>query len=349
MSWRDIGTDDPRVKVRAGKRSRPRTKIRPDYSNSPVALVVGIDRGRYTVMLEGTPVQCIRARELGRRAIVIGDQVRVSGDVSGREGTLARIVEILPRQRVLRRSLEEAADQRGEKVIVSGADLLVIVVAAADPPPRIGMVDRCLVAAEEAGIDAVLCITKADLADPSEFLKNFASFPLATVVTSAEAGEEGLNDLKDLLESRFSVMVGHSGVGKSTLINALIPNADRETGAVNVQTGKGRHTSTSAIAFQLPEGGWVVDTPGVRSFGLSHATKEDVLATFPGISGATQFCLPNCTHLEGDPSCALDQWVKNRGPFADASEESLDSDSQVLLEQRTDLVKRARNLLPGVG
>lgn len=343
MSRRDTGTDDPRVRVRAQKGSRPRSKVRPDYSQAPTGLVVGIDRGRYAVAMPGgATIQCVRARELGRRGVVIGDRVRISGDASGREGTLARIVQIVPRERVLRRSLEEAADSRGEKIIVAGADLLVIVVAAADPPPRVGMVDRCLVAAQEAGIGAVLCVTKADLADPEPFLANFAGFPVRTVITAPEQSERGLDELRGALQGKFSVLVGHSGVGKSTLINALIPEAERDTGAVNRATGRGRHTSTSAVAFPLPEGGWVVDTPGVRSFGLSHATSADVLAAFPGLTAATAFCLPNCSHEAGEPSCALDEWAAGSGPFAQDSAEA----GAAL---RKDLVRRARSLLAGVG
>lgn len=315
MGRRDTGTDDPRVRVRPGRGSRPRTKVRPDWSGRPLGRVVAIDRGRWGVVLDGdtTRVQAVRAKELGRGAIVMGDRVRLTGDLSGRPDTLARIVAVEERSTVLRRSLEDAPDQLGEKVIVANAEVMVIVVALADPPPRQGMVDRCLVAAYEAGLRPVLCLTKADLADPAAFLATYADFDLDTVVTSP--AHEGLDRLRELLGGRFSVLVGHSGVGKSTLINELVPGAGRAVGHVNDVTGRGRHTSTSSEAFELPGGGWVVDTPGVRSFGLGHVGVDDVLAVFPDVAGAATWCLPMCTHAADEPSCALDAWARGGAPF----------------------------------
>ncbi|MFC7580188.1 ribosome small subunit-dependent GTPase A [Schaalia naturae] len=314
---RDTGTDDPRVRVRPGKGSRPRSKIRPDWSARPLGRVVAIDRGRYGVVLgDGTRVVGVRARELGRRSVLLGDRVRMTGDLSGRADTLARLVAVEPRDSVLRRSRDDAPDDRAEKAIVANAQVMVIVVAAADPAPRTGMVDRCLVAAYEAGLEPVLCVTKADLADPAGFLARFGSFGLASVVTSVGAGgADGVEELARLLAGRFSVLVGHSGVGKSTLINALVPGAGRATGRVNAVTGRGRHTSTSAVALELPGGGWVADTPGVRSFGLGHVAAEDVLAVFPDVAEAATWCLPMCTHLADEPSCALDAWAGGASPF----------------------------------
>lgn len=228
----------------------------------------------------------------------MGDLVRLSGDLSGTEGSLARIVQIEPRQHVLRRSLEDA-DGRAEKTIVANADMMVVVTAATNPEPRVGMVERCLVAAAEAQIPALLCMTKCDLASPDDFISQFEGFPVEIVTTGG-----GIGPLSERLAGKFSVLVGHSGVGKSTLINALIPDADRQVGDVNANTGKGRHTSTSSVALELPGGGWVVDTPGVRSFGLGHATTLDVLGVYPGLLAATEDCLPLCEHLD-DPECAL--------------------------------------------
>lgn len=335
MAQYDTGTDDQRVRVRPPKSSRPRTKRRPDYSERPLGRVVGVDRGRFAVALDGNPdqiVSAVKARELPRASVVIGDQVRLTGDLTGREGTLARIAQVEERKNVLRRSLEEAAEGRGEKIIVANADLMVIVVAAATPPPRVGMVDRCLVAARESGIPALLCLTKTDLADTADFLKHFDGFGLAVVQTQVIGTHiEGIEAVQDLTDDRFSVLIGHSGVGKSTLINELAPEANRAVGVVNEHTGKGRHTSTSAVALPLAGGGWIVDTPGVRSFGLGHVSEENVLDVFPGVAQATELCLPNCSHAVDEPSCAIDSWVSeapDEGPVP-----------------RTERAQRARALL----
>ena len=218
MARRDTGTDDPRVRVRAGKGSRPRTKDRPDWSSKPLGRVIGIDRGRYQVSLEenGTRVVAVRARELGRGSVIMGDRVRLTGDLSGHPDTLARIVTVEERSSVLRRSLEDAPDQRGEKAIVANADTMCIVVALADPPPRTGMIDRCLVAAFEAGLDPILVLTKADLASADELIAAYQDFDVRVVLTSAEDGDAdpGVAELRSLLAGHWSVLVGHSGVGK---------------------------------------------------------------------------------------------------------------------------------------
>ena len=325
MARRDTGTDDPRVRVRAGKGSRPRTKDRPDWSSKPLGRIIGIDRGRYQVSLEedGTRVVAVRARELGRGSVIMGDRVRLTGDLSGRPDTLARIVAVEERSSVLRRSLEDAPDQRGEKAIVANADMMCIVVALADPPPRTGMIDRCLVAA-------------------------YQDFDVRVVLTSAEAGQAdpGVAELRALLAGHWSVLVGHSGVGKSTLINLLVPGADRATGHVNEVTGRGRHTSTSSEAFELEAGGWIVDTPGVRSFGLGHVSVADVLGVFPDVAEAAAWCLPLCSHGEEEPSCALDTYARATGPFAidEAGAEDVDQ----LRQGRASRVASVRRLLEAV-
>ncbi|MCL2454709.1 MAG: ribosome small subunit-dependent GTPase A [Micrococcales bacterium] len=305
--------DERDVRIRPGRGSRPRTKQRPTHADAATALVTTVDRGRYTTLLDGRVVVAMKARELGRSRVVPGDEVDLVGDLSGKPGTLARIVRIAPRRTVLRRTADDTDPT--ERVVVANADQLVIVTALAEPEPRIRMIDRCVVAAYDAGMDAVLALTKADLADPTPLSSLYAAAGVRVVVTSLEPGQEiaGLDALRDTLDGQVSVLVGHSGVGKSTLVNALVPHARRATGVVNEVTGRGRHTSTSAVA--LPVTGcdaetWVIDTPGVRSFGLAHVDPAHLLAAFTDLAEvATASCPRGCTHLADAPDCALDEWA----------------------------------------
>lgn len=258
----------------------------------------------------------MKARELGRAGIVVGDRVALVGDVSGDPGSLARVVRVEPRTGTLRRTADD--NDPIERIVVTGADQLLIVTALANPEPRARMVDRCLVAAYDAGLEPVLVLTKADLAEPDTFLAQFAALDLPVIVTHLRDDGDivGVEQVRDRLRGRDSVLVGHSGVGKSTLVNALVPSAERATGSVNAVTGRGRHTSSSAVALQLlddeghPEG-WITDTPGVRSFGLAHIDAARILDAFPDLQPGEENCPRGCSHDE--PDCALDDFVADGG------------------------------------
>jgi ribosome biogenesis GTPase / thiamine phosphate phosphatase len=284
-------------------RSRPRTKDRPDYTDAEIGMVVTVDRGRYRVLISEREVLATKARQLGRKAVIVGDRVRVVGDTSGEEGTLARIVQVEERETVLRRTADD--DDPYERPIVANADQLVIVTALADPPPRTGMIDRILVAGYDAGIQPLLCLTKADLAAPDALVSEYE--PLGVPVEVMSTGAD-LDPLRVRLFGHRSVFVGHSGVGKSTLVNALIPGADRAIGAVNLVTGRGRHISSSAIALRLPDSNssWVIDTPGVRSFGLSHVSRHRIISAFDDLRTIAEDCPRGCRHDDAAPECALD-------------------------------------------
>ena len=304
MSPREYDESD--VKIRSGRGSRPRTKTRPEHADAVSAMVVTVDRGRWGCVLGGDPdrlVTAMRARELGRTPIVVGDQVDVVGDLSGRPDTLARIVRRAERRTVLRRTADDTDST--ERVVVANADQLLIVVALSDPPPRTGLVDRALVAAYVGGLRPILCLTKSDLAPAEPFAGQFADLDI-TVITAGR--DDPLDEVEPLLTGKVTVLLGHSGVGKSTLVNRLVPQADRATGEVS-GVGKGKHTSTQSVALPLPGGGWVVDTPGIRSFGLAHVEPDDVLRAFSDLADAIDDCPRGCGHMgpPADPECALDE------------------------------------------
>lgn len=271
-------------------------------------MVTGVDRGRWTCAIDADPnrsVTAMRARELGRTPIVVGDRVGIVGDVSGKQDTLARIVRVEERSSVLRRTADDTDPY--ERVVVANAEQLLIVTALADPPPRTGFINRCLVACFAGGLRPVLCLTKADLASPQELLDAYADLAVPAVVTRHDGP---LDEVTELLTGRVSALVGHSGVGKSTLVNRLVPDAFLATGEVSA-IGKGRHTSVAAVALPLPGSGWVVDTPGIRSFGLAHVTPDDIVMAFTEFAEAAEHCRPGCGHQgpPADPECALDQVV----------------------------------------
>ncbi|GAB3144983.1 ribosome small subunit-dependent GTPase A [Microbacterium neimengense] len=317
MSWlppdddeEDLAYDESAFRARPNpKANRPRTKRRPAHADARIARVLGVDRGRYQVLVdEDEPTEreivATRARELRRTPIVTGDRARVVGDVSGTEGTLSRIVGIEDRITLLRRSADDT--DQVERVVVANADQMLVVVAAADPEPRARLVDRYLIAALDAGIRPLLVVTKTDLADPAPFLSHFDGIDIE-VFTSAR-GEMPVERIGAALVGHSTVFVGHSGVGKSTLVNALVPGARRATGHVNEVTGRGRHTSSSTVSLRYRGdggSGWVIDTPGVRSFGLGHVDPANILRAFTDLATVAEDCPRGCTHLPDAPDCAI--------------------------------------------
>jgi ribosome biogenesis GTPase len=302
----DLDESDIRVRPNP-KGNKPRTKNRPEYKNAPIGMVTGVDKSRYHVLLEGENrlVMATMGKEIRKAGAVVGDRVALSGDTSETVGALARIVRVEPRTSLLRRSADDT--DVVERVIVANADQMAIVIAAANPEPRTRLVDRYLAAAYDAGLSPILVITKTDLSDPSEFLANFASLSIPVIQTRSD--EPKLGELHKLLAGHITVTVGHSGVGKSTLVNALAPHADRATGHVNEVTGRGRHTSSSARAIDLGDG-WIIDTPGVRSFGLGHIDPDNLIKSFADLWEFAKDCPRDCSHEATSPDCELDDAIQ---------------------------------------
>ena len=301
--------DGENVRVRPARTSRPRSKDRPDYSKSTLALVISVDRGRTTCLIEskGLVVTAMKARELGKQSVVVGDLVGLVGDLTGNAGSLARIVSVTPRSNELSRTIDDG--EKVEKRIVANVDQMAIVVAAASPQPRHGFVDRALVIAFDQGIKPILVVTKTDLDSGNDFIKPYLELDVEVVKTKGLNLEkksifkgDSLKDLRKILSGKKTVLLGHSGVGKSTLVNALADSAEQATGEVNDVTGRGRHTSSAAIAFALNPG-WIIDTPGVRSFGVAHIDSTRVISAFSEFTKIIQHCPKKCSHDES--SCAL--------------------------------------------
>ncbi len=266
-----------------------------------VARVVAVDRGRLMVVHQGVVLPARFAGGMRGTKVSVGDDVRV---VPPRhESDQARITELLDRASWLVRTGDD--DQDDERVVVANADQIVIVVTADHLDAGTRFADRVMVAASVGHLDAILCINKIDLVEDrtevDAVTDRYTAIDVPVVVTSADTGE-GVDRLEALLSGVWTAFTGHSGVGKSSLFNRLAP--DREQVVAEIGRFGGRHTTVAALAVPLPRhDAWLVDTPGVRSFGLGTLAAEDLPAHLPELA-ALDCELDDCVHA-GEPGCRL--------------------------------------------
>ncbi len=273
----------------------------------------------YEVMHAGMPVVCILGARLrndlfagDRQAVTHVDPIAIGDEVAFvRTGDGShRIVERLPRRSKLSRP--DAGKHVFEQVVAANLDQAVPVFAAAAPPPKWNLLDRYLVTAEANDLPAVIVITKIDLArgdlQAAEEVATYRRIGYPVLLVSSVTGE-GLEEVRQALQGRLSVLLGKSGVGKTSLLNALQPGLGLRVNQINA-VGKGKHTTTAAEMFSLDFGGAIVDTPGVREFGLWDIEAEELASTFPEMRrfiGLCRFGL-DCLHNE-EPGCAVRQAV----------------------------------------
>lgn len=234
--------------------------------------------------------------------VAIGDEVTYKGS---KDGT-GVIIEVLPRRNKLSR--KAAGTKPLEQVIVANLDQIVAVVAATQPSPKWKILDRYLADAEFLEVPAMICITKMDLVDENEFVEDvdvYRGIGYPAILTSALTGR-GLDELESALENRVSLLLGKSGVGKTTLLNWIQPDLGLAVQDISEKTGKGKHTTSHLEMFELGFGGFIVDTPGIREFGLWQTEDIDITWLFREMRPYIGSCKfgASCTHSH-EPGCAI--------------------------------------------
>ena len=271
------------------------------------ALVLSLSQGRALLAIDGEARDVPLSFELARTqsaSVAVGDVVEVVGEGSG-----ARVGHV--RERRSRLARPDPGNAYRERVLAANVDLAVVVLSVVAPPLRPALVDRFLVALEYGGVAPVLCVNKVDLLEGSaardqveRVLAPYRELGVPCTLASAASGE-GIEELAEAVRDRTCVFVRHSGVGKSSLLNALDPDRARSTGGVRTADGKGRHTTTSSRLTELGDGTRVIDTPGIRAFGLWNLDGETLRHSFAEFAGPSASCrFRDCTHVH-EPECAV--------------------------------------------
>jgi ribosome biogenesis GTPase len=321
--WDQWGEEHPKEAFRPKARSRLKARDTKDSTDSEIrdgevgprrqGLVVGIGSKICDVLDEGEVLRCAVPREMAanqRSQLAVGDEVLFSGRLHGSP----MVREVLPRRTQLSRP--DPLNPQQERVLAANVDLVVAVVSVVQPPLKPGLVDRILLAVGHGGAEAMVFVNKVDLLEAADYdtahleraeverLELLRSHGVRVVLGSAESGR-GVAELRGLTRGKTTVFVGHSGVGKSSLMNVLHPDLDLATGEVRERDGLGRHTTSQSSVHLLGEGTRLIDTPGIRQFGIWNMNPRQLAALFPEFRCDTLVCrFSDCTHVH-EPGCAV--------------------------------------------
>jgi ribosome biogenesis GTPase len=276
------------------------------------AIVISVSSGRCRVFREGQELDCAVPAELAVRqksALAVGDRVRVSN-----EGGPWRALSVLPRRTVLARP--DPLHARMQRLVAANVDVVIHVVSLKSPPLRPRLIDRYLIAIQRGGARPVICVNKIDLLDPEELaeelsrLEPYRGLGVPVIACSSKSGQ-GLDALRTEVEGKMAALVGHSGVGKSSILNALDLNLQLVTNTLHKKRGTGRHTTSASTLYDFGGGTYLIDTPGIREFGLWDLDRETLRDYFPEFAELAESCrFTNCTHVH-EPDCEVQRAVSD--------------------------------------
>lgn len=312
--WRYEGDGESDADTETRKRTSPRMHqlARPENERDALVIETG---GPSVILLDGEeevrsrPRRSTTTENPRASLLVIGDRVRYVPALEG-DGV---VTHIYARRTALSRS--SIGDAKTAAVIVANVDLLVVVAAASTELLRPGLIDRYLIAAAMGGIEAALCINKMDLPDDEdcaivdEIADVYRDLGYPVIYTSCVTGE-GITALADLLRDKIAAFSGHSGVGKTSLLNRLVPGSEEKVQHLSMQSQRGAHTTTKSLLCELPNGGFIADTPGIREFGLFFFDRDELRSYYPEFVRVADGCrFPSCTHTH-EPDCAVARAVE---------------------------------------